>query len=130
MPLSQMIYKETPSKTKELLKEPNETLDKVIDMSRKWESPSMSYHYAKEIKGQTNGDKQVALKIMCDMIGLPLQHLQSAADACPYCEKPRHTREQCRARKFDEDLTDKVQTLIPCLKRIYKTQEDINDEDD
>ena len=85
----------------------------------------MSYHYAKEIKGQTDGYKQVALKIMCDMIGLPLQHLQSADDASPYCEKPHHTREQCRVRKFDEDLKDKVQTLIPSLKRIYKTQEEI-----
>ncbi len=28
-------------------------------------------------------------------------------------------------RKFDEDLKDKVQTLIPSLKRIYKTQEEI-----
>ena len=77
--LRQHVKLMLPSKTKELLKEPNETLDKVIDMARKWESPAMSYHYAKEIKGQTDGYKQVAFKIMCDMIGLPLQHLQSAA---------------------------------------------------
>ena len=83
------------------------------------ESPAMSYHYAKDIKGQTDGYKQVALKIMFDMIGLPLQHLQSVDDACPYYEKPHHTREQCRVRKFDEDLKDKVQTLIPRLKRIF-----------
>ncbi len=89
------------------------------------DSPAMSYHNTKEIKGQTNDGKQIALNIMCDVIGLPLQNLQSADATCPYCEKPRHTREQCRARKFDEALKDKVKTLIPSLKRIYKAREEI-----
>jgi hypothetical protein len=31
----------------------------------------MSYHNTKEMKGQTNDGKQIALNIMCDMIGLP-----------------------------------------------------------
>ena len=114
-----------PSETKELLKQPNETLDKVIEMIRKWDTPTMSYHNTKEMKGQTNDGKQIALNIMCDMIGLPLQNLQSEDDTCPYCEKLHHTREQCRARKFDQDLKDNVKILIPSLKRIYKTQEEI-----
>ena len=85
----------------------------------------MSYHNTKEIKGQTDDCKQIAINIMCDMIGLPFQNLQGADDTCPYCETPRLSREQCRARKFDEDLKDKVKTLIPSLKRIYKTQKEI-----
>ena len=68
-------------------------------------------------------EKRQANNSMCDMIGLPLQNLQSADDTCPYCEKPRHTQQQCLVRKFDEDLKDKVKTLIPSLKRIYKAQE-------
>ena len=76
----------------------------------------MSYHNTKEMKGQTSDGKQIALNIMCDMIGLPLQNLQSVDDTCPYCEKSHHTREQRRTRKFDGDLKDKVKTLIPSLK--------------
>jgi len=46
-------------------------------------------------------------------------------EACPYCKKPHHTREQCWLRKSDEDLKDKVKTLLPSLKKIYKAQEEI-----
>jgi len=46
-------------------------------------------------------------------------------EACPYCKKPHHTREQCWLRKSDEDLQDKVKTLLPSLKKIYKAQEEI-----
>ena len=48
--LRQHVKLGLPSDTKELLKEPNETLDKVIDMTRKWDSPTISYHNTKEIK--------------------------------------------------------------------------------
>ena len=34
-------------------------------------------------------------------------------------------RKQCWVRKFDEDLKDKVKILIPILKKIYKSQEEI-----
>ena len=90
--LSQHIKFRLPSDTKELLKEPNETLDKIMTMVTQWDNPTMRYHNTKEMKGQTEETKQIALKIMCEMLGLPLRHVR-ADDTCPYCEKPHHTRE-------------------------------------
>ena len=123
-PLREHMKLKLPSNTKELLKEPNETLDKIMTMMTPWENPTMSFHDTKEMKDQTEETKQIALKIMCEMLGLPLRHVR-ADDTCPYCEKPHHTREQCWARKFDGDLKDEVKTLIPSLKKIYKAQEEI-----
>ena len=79
-----------------------------------WKTPTVSYQ-----------NKQVALHIMCEILGLPPQNIQGVDDVCPYCEKPHHTREQCRARKFDGNMKDKVNMLVPSLKRIYKSQEEI-----
>ena len=52
-----------PSDTKELLRNPNETLDNVIKMVTQWDTQSMSYR-----KENTGTDK-----------------------ACPYCKKLHHT---------------------------------------
>ena len=95
-----------------------------MTMMTQWENSTMSFHDTKEMEGKTEETKQITLKIMCKMLGLPLRHVR-ADDTCPYCEKPRHTREQCWARKFDGDLKDKVKILIPSLKKIYKAQEEI-----
>jgi hypothetical protein len=114
-----------PSATKEILKEPKETLDKVMEMISKWETPMLSCQTTKEMKGQTHEAKQVALNIMCKMLGLPLQSIQGADNTCPYCKSPHHTREQCMERQSDEDLKDNAKLFIPNLKKIYKAQEEI-----
>ena len=56
--------------TKELLKEPYETLDKIITMITQWDTLTMSYHNTKapEMKGRTDENKQIALNIMCEML--------------------------------------------------------------
>jgi len=77
------------------------------------------------MKGQTYEAKQVALNIMCKMLGLPLQNIQGTDNTCPYCESPHHTREQCMERQSYEDLKDNAKLFIPSLKRIYKAQEEI-----
>ena len=94
--------------TKELIKNPNETLDNVIKMVTQWDTQSMSYRQEKGIHQQKHTDvnKQMTVNIMCNMLDLPLQNDESMDDTCPYCEKPRHTREQCWMRKSDEDLED------------------------
>ena len=112
-----------PSNTKELLKEPNETLNKIIAMITQWDTSTMSHQNQKEKQQADN--KQMVLNIMCNMLDLPLQDDTSTDETCSYCEKPHHTREQCWLRKSDEDLKDKVKILIPSLKKIYKAQEEI-----
>ena len=115
-----------PSDTKEPLKEPNETLDKIITMVTQWDTSTMSHQNQKEKQEQTDVNKQMTLNIMCNMVDLPLQSDECVDDTYPYsCEKPHHTREQCWLRKSDEDLKDKVKILIPNVKRIYKDQEEI-----
>jgi hypothetical protein len=123
--LRRQIKMNLPSATKEILKEPKETLDKVMEMISKWETPMLSCQTTKEMKGQTYEAKQVALDIMCEMLGLPLQSIQGADNTCPYCESPHHTREQCMERQSDEDLKDNAKLFIPSLKKIYKAQEEI-----
>jgi hypothetical protein len=113
-----------PSDTKELLKEPNETLDKIITMITQWDTSTMSHQNQKEQQEKTD-NKQIVLNIMCNMLDLPLQDDTSTDETCSYCEKPHHTREQCWLRKSDEDLKEKVKILIPSLKKIYKAQEEI-----
>ena len=78
-----------PSNTKELLKNPNETLDNVIKMVTQWDTQSMSYQQVKRKQQQEQADinKQVALNIMCNMLDLPLRNGESTDDTCPYCEK-------------------------------------------
>ena len=95
-----------PSATKDILNEPKETLDKVMVMISRWETPMLRCQTTKEMKGQTYEAKQVALNIMCEMLGLPLQNIQGADNTCPYSESPHHTREQCMERQSDEDLKD------------------------
>jgi hypothetical protein len=112
-----------PSDTKELLKNPNETLDNVIKMVTEWDTQSMSYQEDNGI--QQRDHTQKSLTIMCKMLDLPLQDDTSTDETCSYCKKPHHTREQCWLRKSDEDLKDKVKTLLPSLKKIYKAQEEI-----
>jgi hypothetical protein len=123
--LRHQIKMNLPSATKEILKEPKETLDKVMEMISKWETPMLICQTTKEMKGQTYEDKQVTLNIMCKMLGLPLQNIQGADNTCPYCESPHHTREQCMERQSDEDLKDNAKLFIPSLKKIHKTQEEI-----
>ena len=85
-------------------------------MVTQWDTQSMSYQ-------EDNGIQQRDYQ----------QHTGPAApknntgtdEACPYCKKPHHTREQCKLRKSDEDLKDKVKTLLLSLKKIYKAQEEI-----
>jgi hypothetical protein len=122
--LRQHMKFKLPSDTKELLKEPNETLDKIITMITQWDTSTMSHKNQKEQR-ETADNKQMVLNIMCNMLDLPLQDDTSTDETCSYCKKPHHTREQCWLRKSDEDLKDKVKILIPNLKKIYKAQEDI-----
>jgi hypothetical protein len=82
-----------PSDTNKLLKESNETLDKIMTMVTQCDNPTMSYHNTKDKKGQTEETKQITLNIMCEMLGLnPLRNV-SADDTCPYCEKILTTHE-------------------------------------
>ena len=76
--LRRQIKMNLPSATKDILNEPKETLDKVMEMISKWETPMLSWQTTKEMKGQTYEAKQVALDIMCKMLGLPLQSIQGA----------------------------------------------------
>jgi hypothetical protein len=92
--LRQHLKLRFPSDTKELLKESYETLDKIMTMITQWDTLTMSYQNTKEIKGQADENKQIALNIMCEMLGLPLQNDESADNTCPYREKPQQTREQ------------------------------------
>jgi hypothetical protein len=121
--LRQHMKFKLPSDTKELLKNPNETLDNVIKMVTQWDTKSMSYQ---EDNGIGHRDhKQKTLTIMSKMLGLPLRNNTGTDEACPYCKKPHHTLKQCWLRKSDENLKDKVKTLIPSLKKIYKAQQDL-----
>ncbi len=61
-----------PSDTKELLKEPNETLDKIITMITQWDTSTMSHKNQKEQREKAD-NKQMVLNIMCNMLDLPLQ---------------------------------------------------------
>ncbi len=74
-----------PSDTKELLKNPNETLDNVIKMVTQWDTQRMSYRQEKGIQGQDY--KQKTLTIMCNMLDLPLQNDTSTDEECPYYRK-------------------------------------------
>jgi hypothetical protein len=121
--LRQHMKFKLPSDTKELLKNPNETLDNVIKMVTQWDTQSMSYQ---EDNGLSQRDhKQKTLTIMSKMLGLPLQNNTGTDEACPYCKKPHHTLKQCWLRKSDENLKDEVKMLIPSLKKIYKAQKDL-----
>ena len=121
--LRQHMKFKLPSDTKELLKNPNETLDNVIKMVTQWDTQSMSYQ---EDNGIGHRDhKQKTLTIMSKMLGLPLQNNTGTDEACPYCKKPHHTLKQCWLRKSDENLKDEVKMLIPSLKKIYKAQQDL-----
>ena len=51
-PLREHMKLKLPSNTKELLKEPNETLDKIMTMMTQWENPTMSFHDTKEMKAR------------------------------------------------------------------------------
>jgi hypothetical protein len=124
--LRQHMKFKLPSDTKELLKNPNETLDNVIKMVTQWDTQSMSYQ---EDNGIGHRDhKQKTLTIMSKMLDLPLRNNTGTDEACPYCKKPHHTLKQCWLRKFqksDENLKDEVKMLIPSLKKIYKAQQDL-----
>ena len=62
--LRRYIKMNLPSATKEILNEPRETLDKVMEMISKWETPTLSCQTTMEMKGQTYETKQVVLNIM------------------------------------------------------------------
>ena len=55
-PLREHMKLKLPSDTKELLKEPNESLDKIMTMVTQWDNPTMSYHDTKE-KSQKEENK-------------------------------------------------------------------------
>jgi hypothetical protein len=122
--LRQHMKFKLPSETKEFLKEPNETLNKIITMITQWDTSTMSHQNQKEQREKAD-NKQMVLNMMCNMLDLPLQDDTSTDETCSYCKKPHHTREQCWLRKSDEDLKDKVKRLIPSLEKIYKTKEEI-----
>ena len=121
--LRQHMKFKLPSDTKELLKDPNGTLDNVIKMVTQWDTQSMSYQEDNGIRQRDH--KQKTLTIMCKMLDLPLRNDTGTDEACPYCKKPHHTLTQCWLRKSDENLKDEVETLIPSLKKIYKAQQDL-----
>jgi len=87
-----------PSDTKELLKNPNETLDNVIKMVIQWDTQSMSYQEDNGI--QQRDHKQKTLTIMCKMLCLPLQNNTGMDEVCPYCKKPHHKRRTMLAEKI------------------------------
>ena len=68
--LRQHMKFKLPSDTKELLKNPNETLDNVIKMVTQWDTQSMSYQ---EDNGIQQRDYQQKTLTMCKMLGPPLQ---------------------------------------------------------
>ena len=74
-----------PSDTKELLKNPNVTLDNVIKMVTEWDTLRMSYRQVKGIqqKEQTDVDKQMVFNIMCNKLDLPLRNDESMDDINP-----------------------------------------------
>ena len=52
--LRRYIKMNLPSATKEILNEPRETLDKVMEMISKWETPTMSYQTTRRIHERTD----------------------------------------------------------------------------
>jgi hypothetical protein len=59
------------------------------------------------------------------ILGPPLQRTIQARMKHVRTAQNLTTHEQCWLRKSDEDLKDKVKTLLPSLKKIYKAQEEI-----
>ena len=44
---------------------------------------------------------------------------------CSYCKQKNHTLEQCRWKKFDRELKDKVAILVPTLLKNHKALQDL-----
>ena len=101
-----------PSNTKELLKEPNETLDKIMTMMTQWENPTMSFHDTKEMEDQSEETKQIVLKIMCEMLGLPLRHV-CVDDTCPYRSQNINTELKENLQDSRRDPTSRRTQISP-----------------
>ena len=44
---------------------------------------------------------------------------------CSYCKQKNHTLEQCRWKKFDRELKDKVAIVVPTLLKNHKPLQDL-----
>jgi hypothetical protein len=62
--LRQHMKFKLPSDTKELLKEPNETLDKIITMITQWDTSTMDHQNQKEQQEKAD-NKQMVLSTLC-----------------------------------------------------------------
>ena len=89
-----------PTTTKALLENPTDTLDQIIKMVTQWDTHQVAPH----LKNTMDRKRDMG---------------------CSYCKQKNHTLEQCKLKKFDRELKDKVAILVSTLLKNHKTLQDL-----
>ena len=124
-----------PTTTKALLENPTDTLDQIIKMVTKWGTNQVASHLKNAVDRKRDmGRNTKTLHIVATLLDIPMiqqetpkavaYHTTAETD-CSYCKQKNHTLEQCRWKKFDRELKDKVVILVSTLLKNHKALQDL-----
>jgi hypothetical protein len=114
-----------PTTTKALLENPTDTFDQIIKMVTQWDINQVASHLKNAVDRKRDmGRNTKTLHIVANLLDIPMIQQETpkavaynttAETDCSYCKQKNHTLEQCRWKKFDRELKDKVTILVPTL---------------
>ena len=133
--LRQHMKLNLPKSTKALLENPTDTLDHVIKMVTQWDTNQVTSYMKNAMDRKRDmGRDTKTLHIVANLLDIPMaqQDMVKAVaynttleTDCSYCKQKNHTLEQCRWKKFDRELKDKVAILVPTLLKNHKALQDL-----
>ena len=121
--LRQHMKLNLPKSTKALLENPTDTLDQIIKMVTQWDTNQVTSYMKNAMDRKRDmGRDTKTLHIVANLLDIPMIQQETpkavaynttAETDCSYCKQKNHTLEQCRWKKFDRELKDKVVILVP-----------------